>query len=342
MLLQTEQPAVASSDELGALKVMHLKRYWEKAQVMKGLRNGNTPYFEEWATDVALLGALGLGLEQTLKYLYVEDPSFDAFEKWILEVNGGTLNKEKIDYFHAALRGSIDDGADTLDNVLSQDDLDFWNKNGYIIIRGAVPREDCEKTVALICEYLEIDRHDPGTWYNVHKDRQGIMVQLFQHELLQRNRENKRIRQAFEQLWQRKDIYVNTDRVGFNPPETALYKFPGPKLHWDVSIAQPIPFGTQGILYLADTAANQGAFTLIPGFQNTIGDWLKSLPQGTNPRTVDLYKLGPVPLAASAGDFILWHQALPHGSSPNTSDLPRFVQYINYQPIDPEIAKIWL
>lgn len=113
-------------------------------------------------------------------------------------------------------------------------------------------------------------------------------------------------------------------------------------MHWDVSLALPIPFGTQGILYLAHTAENQGAFTLVPGFQNRVEAWLRSLPPGTNPRQQDMHALGSKPIAANAGDFIIWHQALPHGSSPNTSSLPRFVKYFNYTPPDPEIRKVWI
>ena len=167
------------------------------------------------------------------------------------------------------------------------------------------------------------------------------MVQLFQHPVLQKNRDSAFIRKAYEQLWGRKDIWVNTDRVGFNPPETESWKFPGPLLHWDVSIELPIPFGLQGILYLSDTQENQGAFSLIPGFHHKMEAWVNSLPEGTNPRTENLYELGVKPIAANTGDFIIWLQALPHGSSPNTSKVPRFVQYLNYQPINQKVLKVW-
>jgi ectoine hydroxylase-related dioxygenase (phytanoyl-CoA dioxygenase family) len=134
-------------------------------------------------------------------------------------------------------------------------------------------------------------------------------------------------------LWQKKNIWMNNDRVGFNPPETASWKFPGPDLHWDCSLELPIPFGLQGILYLSDTAADQGAFTLVPGFQHRLESWLNSLPPGADPRQQDLHALGSTPITGEAGDFIIWQQALQHGSSPNTSTQPRFVQYINYQPV---------
>ena len=168
------------------------------------------------------------------------------------------------------------------------------------------------------------------------------MVQLFNHPALERNRHAYKIRKAFEELLNRTDLWVNTDRAGFNPPETPAHPFQGPRLHWDVSVKLPIPFGLQGILYLADTAENQGAFTLVPGFQNKIDAWINSLLPGTNPRTQDMYALGPKPIAANAGDFILWHHALPHGSSPNTATKPRFVQYIKYLPAEKVEEVEWI
>lgn len=167
------------------------------------------------------------------------------------------------------------------------------------------------------------------------------MIQLFQHPILEKNRSSVKVRKVYEQLWNRRDLYVNTDRVGFNPPETERHPFQGPLLHWDVSLELPIPFGLQGILYLADTAENQGAFTLVPGFQNRIEDWINKLPPGSDPRREDLYALGAAQIAANAGDFILWHRALPHGSSPNTNISPRFVQYFTYMPADEKDGVVW-
>ena len=341
MNIPVQSIELPSSFESGKLQVLHLRRYFSKCMAKKNGLLHVADFIDESTTDVALLSVLGLGLEQTLSYVYRECKGFDEFENWILEVNDGQLQQDKISSFNAALKGEQYIPAKAVEQVLSDSEIATWNEQGYLIIRNAVPREDCEATVAMICEYLNVDLNDPESWYGDHPARQGIMVQLFQHPLLQKNRASEKIRLVFEQLWGRTDIYLNTDRVGFNPPETAKYHFPGPYLHWDVSIEPPIPFGTQGILYLADTAANQGAFTLIPGFHHRMEEWVNSLPAGANPRQQDLYALGATPIAANAGDFIVWHQALPHGSSPNTAALPRFVQYLNYNPLNPEIAEVW-
>ncbi len=333
-------PTIALSTETGKLPVMHLKRFWNKAILTReGKLNGDA-FIGEWATDTTLLAALGLGLEQTMQYVFHAAPTFEQFENWILEVTGGT-DAGKIARFNQLISGD-GEGSQCRDNdLLTKEDWDFFNKNGYIVIRNAVTPEHCDLAIEAICNFLEIDRYDPLTWYKPHPERKGIMVQLFNHPALEQNRHTYKIKKAFEELLNRTDLWVNTDRAGFNPPQTESHPFQGPRLHWDVSLQLPIPFGLQGILYLADTAENQGAFTLVPGYQNKIDNWINSLPANANPRTENLYALGPKSIAANAGDFIMWHHALPHGSSPNTATVPRFVQYINYLPLEPVENGVW-
>ena len=95
----------------------------------------------------------------------------------------------------------------------------------------------------------------------------------------------------------------------------------------------PVRLKVQGVLYLADTPGNQGAFTCIPGFHRKLEAWLKSLPDDTNPReVVREYQAEALPVAGRAGDLVIWHSALPHGSSPNSAERPRMAQYITMSP----------
>ena len=313
--------------------IMHLKRYWAKALADRQGRMDSNAIAGENDLDSALLSALNLGLEPTIQYLYQTTPSFSEFEDWIQMTIGGLPDASKVVAFNAQLSGAEQTGEYLTELTLSADDLAHWDRYGYVVVKNAVSARDCDQTIELICDFLALDRYRPETWYNAHPGKQGIMVQLFQHALLTRNRESPRIRAAYEQLWGRTDLWVTTDRVGFNPPETATWSFPGPRLHWDVRLDEPVSFGLQGLLYLSDTQAHQGAFTLVPAFQHRLATWLARLPAQADPQMQDLMALGPVPIAANAGDFILWHHALPHGSSPNKATKPRFVQYINYAPI---------
>ncbi len=342
--MQSLDVQIPSTDETGSLGIFHLYRYWSIARAKRHGTIAIDAYVNEWTLENVMLNVLGLGLEQTITFLYRENPTFPEFENWILQLNGGVLSREKINRFNQLAAGDIvsDQSNNPVEKNLSPEDLASWNEQGYLILRSVISLEDCENTIQLICNYIGIDRYDPSTWYNEHPAKQGIMVQLFQHEIMEKNRQNVHIRKAYEELWGRQDLIVSTDRAGFNPPETPTWSFPGPRIHWDVSLKLPIPFGLQGILYLADTAADQGAFSLVPGFHNKIESWLQSLPPGTNPRTTDFEKLGVKPIAANAGDFIIWHHALPHGSSPNKSNKPRFVQYFNWAPPDMEFREEWV
>jgi hypothetical protein len=332
----------SASHETSRLGIMHLKRYWEKQRAIKNGKLDNEKIPKEWQLDYTLLAVLNLGLEQTIRHLYSVDPTLQEFEDWILDLNGGILSKKTIQQFNTYILNDGEPEKREIEQVLSDEDVRFWDENGYLIIRNAIQKSDCEAAAKIICDFIDADLTKPETWYQFHPAKQGVMVQLFQHELLEKNRQSDKIRKVYEQLWGRTDLWLNTDRCGFNPPATETYTYQGFPIHWDVSLKQPIPFGLQGILYLTDTDENQGAFTLVPGFHNKIEEWLNNLPEGEDPRTQDFYALGAKPIAAKAGDFIIWHHALPHGSSPNLAHSPRIVQYINYLMIDMDVKKEWL
>ena len=224
--------------------------------------------------------------------------------------------------------------------ALSTDEIAFWDENGYVILRDAVPPQNCQAVVRAICEFLGADLERPETWYGGPQGH-SIWIPLLHHPALWANRDSPRIHRAFAQIWGREDLWVSVDQTGFNPPERPGWTFPGPHLHWDASLAQPIPFGVQGILYLADTAANQGAFACVPGFHKHIESWLRNLPQGADARAQDL-SASAVPIAGRAGDLVIWHEALPHGSSPNRAALPRIVQYIKMAPSHWKHNPVWL
>lgn len=295
-----------------------------------------------WVRDNTLLAGLGLGLRETLDYVLRGNPSLDELEAWILARNGGVIDAARIARLNTALSeaGAGGEPADpSAQPALSPADLAFWDEQGYVIVHDAVSVGHCRAAIEAICEFLRADLSRPDTWYGGAQGH-SIWIPLLHHPALDANRASPRVHRAFAQLWNREDIWVNVDQAGMNPPERPGWTFPGPHLHWDVSLAQPLPFGLQGILYLADTAANQGAFTCVPGFHRRIERWLDSLPPGADPRAQD-FTSAAVPIAGRAGDLVIWHHALPHGSSPNRATLPRFVQYMVGRPSTWEHNPVW-
>jgi hypothetical protein len=333
---------IAGDDELGLLGVAHLKRLWSRYLAHR-LAAAPPENNGEWAADNTVLSGLGLNLHEAMRYLYANGPSFEQFEEWILDRNGGSIEPARVERINAALKGNSaapGNWACPGDAVLTSEDLASWEEKGYLVVHDAVPAEGCAAAVQAICEFLRMNLNDPSTWYNGPQGH-SIWVPLLRHPAIEANRNSPRIRGAFEQIWKRSDLWMTVDQCGMNPPERPGWRFPGPNLHWDVSLTRPIPFGVQGLVYLTDTVEEQGAFTCVLGFHRTIENWLDSLPEGVNPRELDLNALGPVPIPGRTGDLIIWHQALPHGSRPNRATHPRFVQYLTMRPPDFETNPVW-
>lgn len=328
-------PPLAATDT-GSLGVFQLKRYWSSA--IAAQRGDAQPLsMHDRHMNCLVIHALGIGLEQASDYLAREQPAFADFERWIVVTSGG-IAPTAVARINAAIMGAPCpddirrwlDAVETSEPVLSAADLAHWDEHGYVVLHDAVPRDSRAAATQALWHHLGARAEDPDTWYRGNDH--GIMVQYFQHAAFEANRCAPRIHKAFAQLWGTADLWLTTDRVGFNVPERPGWKFRGPDLHWDVSVKTPIPFGTQGILYLTDTPPEQGAFTLVPGFHRRIEAWLDGLPPGANPRYEDMHALGSRAIGGRAGDFIIWHQALPHGASPNRGTRPRMVQYINMLP----------
>lgn len=336
---EDKSKAISGSIETGKIGIFHLKKFWS---TVIALRNGALiDQRRDEIINKLLLNTLGLGLHQALQYIYMNTPSFEMFEEWIIET-AGKPSKLQVDRFNAEINKKPQSDSvlswletvDTHEQVLSDDDLSFWKENGYIILKNAISEDARLAAEKAIWGYIGANPDFPDSWYGntENDDIHGIMVELIQHPALNVNRYAARIHKAFAQLWGTTNLWATADRCGFHPPQRDDHPFPGPDLHWDINFDHPLSFGTQGILYLTDTPAEQGALTLVPGFQHRLSDWLSNLKPIEDPQKQDLHSLGSFAVEASAGDMVIWHQALPHGSRPNLGVNPRIVQYINMLP----------
>ncbi len=329
---------VPPATETGTLGVFQLKRLWASKLAVRQGQPVPPERRDEWDLDQILFCGLNLALEETFQFLSQSAPNFDDFERWVLQKNDGRLDPRVVARLNAAMVGDVPTkplptpaDLDCPAPVLTAADHAHWAEHGYVIVREAIPRAQAAEAAQVLWRHQGMDPADPETWY-VRKTH-GIMVQLFHHPVLTANRQSARVRRAFEEIWGMDDLWMTTDRVSFNPPEREGWRFPGPHLHWDAAFdTRPFPFATQGLIYLTDTPAHQGAFACVPGFHRRIDAFLDALPPGADPQKEDLLSLGPKPIAARAGDLVIWHHALPHGATPNTGTQPRIVHYLNMLP----------
>lgn len=277
-----------------------------------------------WADEVAFLYQSGISMEDATQYLFHERPALPDFMDWV---------QQKTVSSATAVESAT---------VFSAEELQFFEREGYIVLKNAIPKAAALAAQNAIWEFLGMSEGNPDSWYAGHPAQKGMMVQFSDHPALNKNRESARIRKAYEQLYGSTAIYKTIDKVSFNPPVTPNYNFTGSGLHWDVSLRLPIPFRLQGLIYLSDCGEKDGAFHCVPGFQLQIQDWMDNLPKGSQPRTVAAETLKAVPITAAAGDMVIWSQALPHCATPNHGKLPRMVQYLSYFPTAYQDASEWI
>ena len=297
----------------------------------------------ERTLDRIALNTLGVSTEEFREVL----PRFDSLDDLLAwsEARAGGLDHDALDRFEALLAGRPPPDAvrrriaaiEAADPVLDADALRFWDENGYVVVPAVINPDEVKALSDLVWATVGADPNDSSTWGLTDH---GIMVQLFKHPALEPARTSPRLLKAFAQIWGSADLWTSLDRVSFNPPVRPGVEFPGPRLHWDISLVPPVAFQVQGMIYLTDTTAEEGAFECVPGLHKRIDAWLESLPDDVNPRTVDLTSQARR-IAANAGDLIIWHSALAHGASPNTGDHPRLAQYVTQYPGTLHPADTW-
>jgi hypothetical protein len=302
-----------------------LRAFWYKTQYP----NADFPFpveLDYWDAAVKSLYKQGRGLEETIQYLYFSKPSYENFLAWI------DLN--------AAHFSSIPTIG--VQQQLTQHEIDFFKQNGYLVLKKVVDEKTCAAACSGIYQFINAQPNNPKSWYLNVDGKNGLMLKLYDHPALDAIRKNAAIQHVYETLYGSKQIYPSYDKAGFNPPETANFQFLGSNLHWDVSLALPIPFKLQGLVYLTNVSATGGAFSCVPGFHLQLEQWLKEVPAGIHPREYALSTLHPVPIPGNAGDMVIWHQALPHAATPNLDATPRLVQYLTYLPENSNVADRWI
>lgn len=220
--------------------------------------------------------------------------------------------------------------------LLSADDHAFFEENGYVVVPNAVPQENLDATVKAIWEFLGVNPDDRSDWYRPPMLTSGL-VEIYQHQALWNNRQHPRLHQIFSEIYGTEKLLVSIDRASLKlprHPEHPEYDDKG-FIHWDTdSTKPPTKRRVQGVLYLTDTAVNQGGFQCVPELYRQFDAWVKTQPEDRNPRFPDMTGFTFEPIAGKAGDLVIWDVMLAHGSGHNVSDQPRMAQYISMFPAE--------
>jgi ectoine hydroxylase-related dioxygenase (phytanoyl-CoA dioxygenase family) len=229
--------------------------------------------------------------------------------------------------------------------VLSEEDWEFWQYNGYIVIKKAVSAAQSKATADFLWEFDEKDPNDPETWYAAPRAEMKMkelagtgMVEVYNHQLLWNNRQMPRVYQAFVDIWGTEKLWVTIDRANLNFPQRPGHEQKG-FIHWDYD-PETKPQNVQGVLALADqTDENMGGFQCIPWLYRNYENWKKTQPKERDRFQPDISGLEDkiVKVKLEAGDLLIFNSTQPHGIRPNRSKgKVRIAQYISMMPAEPE------
>ena len=236
--------------------------------------------------------------------------------------------------------------------ILSEADWIFWMREGYVVIKNAVPREQVLKTADFLWEFDEKNKNDSSTWYATPradmemKELVGTgMVEVYNNQMLWNNRQMQRVYDAFVDIWGTEKLWVTIDRANLNFPIRPGFEYKG-FIHWDYD-PETKPQNVQGVLALADQEdENMGGFQCVPELYRTYDTWKLTQPEDRNRFKPDTSAFEDkfVKVKLEAGDLLIFNSTQPHGIRPNLSkDKVRIAQYISMMPAeeDNEELRTW-
>lgn len=284
------------------------------------------PTPEEWALDLTLMNGLGLHVRSTLTFLFERQPTLEALERYVLDENGGEIERERIARLDAALAGTLPaDPLPASEAVLDEGQLASFDEHGLVVVRDVASPAECEAARAAIWQHLRGAPDDPRTWPSSPMGP-SVEVSLVRHPALDAIRRSERARRAFAQLWGRTDVWPVIEGSVLVRPDVPA----SARLRWEVDPSAPISLGLRGMVFLDDAPIDRGAFVTAPGFHRRIDAWLASLPRHALPHDQDLD--GLVAMPARQGDLLIWHHALPYSRSPNEGATPTTAQFLTFRP----------
>jgi hypothetical protein len=223
--------------------------------------------------------------------------------------------------------------------MIGEADKSRFFKDGYLVIPEVVPAKLCEAVVDHIAAWMSLDPAKAESWPS--SPGHGI-VPVHHAPPLWALRQHPPIHDLFATLYGTDDLWVSFDRVSFKPPtdDPDNQSMLAEPIHWDGTPSADSRDSIQGLVYLRDTAEDQGAFCCVPSRYKALRALLAEQPQATQtlqPKGISDAEL--LTLAGSQGTVVLWHRNMPHSSTINRRAIPRWVQYVAMEPAGSERSR---
>ncbi|GAA5973642.1 hypothetical protein JCM11641_005058 [Rhodosporidiobolus odoratus] len=247
--------------------------------------------------------------------------------------------------------------ADLLDKGPFNDWRDDLARDGYAVVKGAIPREKALGYRSRAFDWLEsfargFDRNDPKTFSQPYLPAYQRGGMYFSHGIHQEQwvwdiRTEPGIKNAFETLWGTKELVVSMDGAAIMLPG-------GPPLapdlrqwkHIDLSPHREGFFVAQGLVNLNENGPDDGGLLVMKGSSKLLKEYFDEV--GRPPLRdgkIDWHSFEEeemkwffdrgcewLKVCAEPGDLILWDSATIHQNCPPTGDRDRMVTYVCMGP----------
>ncbi|HVX44865.1 MAG TPA: phytanoyl-CoA dioxygenase family protein [Mycobacteriales bacterium] len=228
--------------------------------------------------------------------------------------------------------------------VLSDEEVDrFWT-DGYLLLRGVLSREEAAHYAQHILSLVPRDLSIPEHWHAAggrikpiytpgnHTFDTPDLIPLFQ---------NERLYATMAQLLESTRLRVMDGSLGITMRndanrEAALSQ----TLHLDASVPRDadnflftldeVQLG--GCFYFTDVEPEGGGIHVVPGGHRIVEEECRNEPKGRQLHEgwKRITHLESVEVTGSAGDFALLHHLMPHGASHNRRPQPRVAQFLRW------------
>jgi hypothetical protein len=231
---------------------------------------------------------------------------------------------------------------------LTQEEIDLFWEQGYIVVRGALTPDEVKHFARLIVDLLPRDLNLPDHWGSFSGRIKPFYTpgnQTFDGPEFIPLWQNPKLYAAMTQLVRYSKLRMRDGSIGITlrndaPADEELSQ----PLHLDAAVPgetdnflfteEEVEVG--GCYYLTDVEPDGGGVRVVPGGHRMVEAEARAVPNGRqlHNRWNNIEHMKTVDVPGRAGDFVVMHHLMPHGASHNHRSTTRLAFFFRYSRVD--------
>jgi phytanoyl-CoA hydroxylase len=234
--------------------------------------------------------------------------------------------------------------------MLSRQQIDFYNENGYLLVKGIFSKEEAARfrqeahdLIARLSAHASLD----ATWGAARQTSDEAKKTAIYHchnvqfysALLTRLISDERFTEAASDIMGTPNVQLHHNKLFIKPPEKGS-PFP---MHQDAPFFEHHKHSMiAGVVHFDDAPLEKGCIRVVPGSYKL--GMLEHLPEGGWHLPFSQYPIeSSVPCPAEAGDVLFFSYLTIHGSGINVSNEARTTLLVQMRdPMDPPLKLVHL